>query len=110
MPSIVGVCSAHLLRGIKNFIKKLQCHHQNKALQKIVLKSLGYFVVRTHFSVVRTIVKSTYYVFSSQFITGKYIDQLWILEKAINQYNEGSLDDEYIVSNAITETPGMQQR
>ena len=109
MPSIVGVCSAHLLRGIKNFIKKSQCHYQNKALQKIVLKSLSYFVVRTHFSVVKTIVKSIYYVFSSQFITGKYIDQLWILEKAINQYNEGSLDDEYIVSNAITETPDMQQ-
>ena len=110
MPSIVGVCSAHLLRGIKNFIKKSQCHYQNKALQKIVFKSLSYFVVRTHFSVVKTIVKSIYYVFSSQFITGKYIDQLWILEKAINQYNEGSLDDEYIVSNAITETPDMQQR
>ena len=70
---------------------------------------MGYFVVRTHFSVAKTIVKSIYYVFSSQFFTGKCIDQLWILEKAINQYNEGSLDDEYIVSSAITETPDIQQ-
>ena len=41
--------------------------------------------------------KSVYYVFSSQFITDKYVEQLEILEKAINQYNEGSLDAEFIV-------------
>ena len=64
----------------------------------------------TDFSIVKTIVKSVYYVFSSQFITDKYIEQLRILEKAINQYNEGSLDAEYTVYDDITETPDMQQQ
>ena len=92
--TVLSVCSAHLLRDIKYFIKKSQCYHRNKTLKKIVLKSLGGLVVRTDFSVVKTIDKSVYYVFSSQFITDKYIQQLRILEKAINQYNDGSLDVE----------------
>ena len=43
--TVVSVCSAHLLRGIKNFIEKSQWYHRNKALKKIVLKSLGRLVV-----------------------------------------------------------------
>ena len=72
MPSnitVVSVCSAHLSRGIKYFIEKSQWYHRNKALKKIVLKSLGRLVVCTNFSIVKTIVKSVYYVFSSEFIT-----------------------------------------
>ena len=106
--TVLSVCSAHLSRDIKYFIKKSQCYHRNKTLKKIVLKSLGRLVVRTDFSVVKTIDKSVYYVFSSQFITDKYIQQLRILEKAINQYNDGSLDAEYIFYDDITETPDMQ--
>ena len=106
--TVLSVCSAHLSRDIKYFIKKSQCYHRNKTLKKIVLKSLGGLVVRTDFSVVKTIDKSVYYVFSSQFITDKYIQQLRILEKAINQYNDGSLDAEYIFYDDITETPDMQ--
>ena len=49
-------------------------------------------------------------MFSSQFITYKYIEQLRILEKAINQYNKRSLDVEYIAYNDFTETPDMQQQ
>ena len=49
-------------------------------------------------------------VFSSQFINVKYIKQLRILEKAIHQYNEGSLDAEYTAYDDITETPDMQQQ
>ena len=113
MPSnitVVSVCSAYLLKGIKCFTEKSQWYHRNKALKKIVLRSLGRLVVCTDFSIVKTIVKSVYYVFSSQFITDKYIEQLRILEKAINQYNEGSFDAEYMVYNGITETPDMQQQ
>ena len=98
MPSnitVVSVCSAHLLRGIKYFTEKLQWYHRNKALKKIVLKSLGHFVVCSDFSIVKTIVKFVYYVISSKFITDKYMTQLRVLEKAINQYKEGSLDAEY---------------
>ena len=47
---------------------------------------------------------------SSQFITNKYIEQLRILEKAINHYNEGSSDAEYIVYDNITKTPDMQNQ
>ena len=83
-------CSAHLLKDMKYFTEKLQWYHRNKALKKIVLRSVGRLVVCTDFSIVKTIVKSVYYVSSSQFITEKYIEQLRILEKAINQYNEGS--------------------
>ena len=107
--TVVSLCSSHLLRGIKYFIQKSQWYHRNKALKKIVLKSLGCYVVCTDFSIVKTIVKLVYYVFSSQFNTDKYIEQLRILEKAINQYNERSLDAEYIVYDDITETPDMQQ-
>ena len=107
---ISGGCSAHLLKDMKYFIEKLHWYHRNKALQKIVLRSVGRLVVCTDFSIVKTIVKSVYYVSSSQFITEKYIEQLRILEKTINQYNEGSLDPEYIVYDDITETPDMQQQ
>ena len=106
----VSVCSAPLLRGIKYFVEKSQWYHQNKALKKTLLKNLGCIVVYTDFSIVRTIVKSVYYVFSSQFITDKYIEQLRILEKAVNQYNERCLDAEYIVYDDITEKPYMQQQ
>ena len=95
---------------MKYFIEKSQWYHRNKAPKKIVLRSLGRLVVCPDFSIVKTIVKSVYYVSSSQFITEKYIEQLRILEKAINQYNEGSLDAEYIVYNNITEMPDMQQQ
>ena len=93
---VVSVSYAHLLMGIKYFIEKSQCYHRNKALKKIVLKNLGRYVECTDFSIVKTIVKLVYYVFSSQFITAKYIE-LRILEKAINQYNGGSLNAEYMV-------------
>ena len=87
----VSVCSALLLKCIMYFLEKSQCYHQNKALKRIVLKNLGHLVVCTDFLIVKAIVKSVYYVFSSQFITDRYIEQLRIFEKAINQYNEGSL-------------------
>ena len=45
-----------------------------------------------------------------QFVTDKYIEQLRILEKAINQHNEGSLDAKYMVYDDITEKPDMQQQ
>ena len=106
----VSVSSVHLLRGKEYFIEKSQWLHRIKALKKAVLKSLGRLVVCTDFSIVKTIVKLVYYVFSSQCITDKYIKQLRILEKAINQYNEGSLDAEYVVCDDITETPDMQQQ
>ena len=94
--TVVSVSYAHLLMVIKYFIEKSQCYHRNKALKKIVLKNLGRYVECTDFSIVKTIVKLVYYVFSSQFITAKYIE-LRILEKAINQYNGGSLNAEYMV-------------
>ena len=72
------------------------------------MKCLGRLVVCTDFSVAKTIVKLVYHVFSSQFITDKYIEQLRILEKAINQCNEESLDVDYIVYDDITEKPDMQ--
>ena len=106
----VSVSSVHLLRGKEYFIEKSQWLHRIKALKKAVLKSLGRLVVCTDFSIVKTIVKLVYYVFSSQCITDKYIKQLRIFEKAINQYNEGSLDAEYVVCDDITETPDMQQQ
>ena len=92
--TVVSVCSVHLLRGIRYFTEKLQWYHRNKALKKIVLKSLGHFVVCTDFSIVKTVVKLVYYVLSSKFITDKYMTQLRVLEKAINQYKEGFLDAE----------------
>ena len=64
----------------------------------------------TDFSSVKTIVKLVYYVFSSQFITDKDVKQLRILEKVINQYNEGSLDVEYVACDDVTETPDMQHQ
>ena len=73
------------------------------------MKILGYLVVCTDFSITKTFVKLVCYRFSSQFITNKYIEQLRILEKAINQYNDGTLDAVYIVYDDITETPDMQQ-
>ena len=75
-------------------------YHRNKALKKIVLKSLGCLVVYTDFFIVKTIVKSVYYVFSGQFVT----------DKVINQYNQGPLDAKYIVYDDITETSDMQQQ
>ena len=83
--TVVSVSSAHLLRGIKYFIEKSQWYNRNKAVKKIFLKSLAHLVVCTGFSIVKKIIKSVYYVFSSQFITDKYVEQLGILEKAINQ-------------------------
>ena len=71
---------------------------------------MGRLVVCNDFSVVKTMAKSGYYVFSSQFITDKYIKQLQILEKAINQCNQGYLDAENLVYYDITETPDMQQQ
>ena len=101
MPSnitVVSVCSTHLLRGIKNFGEKSKWYHQNKALKKIILKRLARLVGWSNFSILKAVVKSVYYVFSSQFITDKLrTEQLRILEKAINQYNEGSLDAEHMV-------------
>ena len=108
--TVVSLCSSHLLRGIKYFIQNSQWYHRNKALKKIVLKSLGCYVVCTDFSIVKTIVKLVDYVFFSQFNTDKYIEQLRILEKAINQYNGESLDAENIVSDDNTGTPDMQQQ
>ena len=102
----VSVSSVHLSRGKEYFIEKSQWLHRIKALKKTVLKSLG----RLDFSSVKTIVKLVYYVFSSQFITDKHVKQLRILEKAINQYNERSLDAEYVACDDITETPDMQHR
>ena len=52
-------------------------YHRNKALKKIVLKSVGCLVVYNDFFIVKTIVESVYYVFSGQFVT----------DKVINQYN-----------------------
>ena len=92
------------------FIEKPQWYHRNKTLKKIVSISLGRLVVCTDFSIVKTMVKSVCYVFPSTFITNKYIKQLGLLEKAINQYNEGSLDKECIVCDDIIETPVMQQQ
>ena len=37
------------------------------------------------------------------------MEQLLILEKAINQYNEGSVDAKYILYDDITKTSDMQQ-
>ena len=45
-----------------------------------------------------------------QFVTDKYIEQLRILEKAINQHNEGSLDAKYMVYDDITEKPDMSYK
>ena len=81
--TVVSVCSAHLLRGIKYFIEKSQWYHRSKALKKIVFKSLARLVVCTGFSIVKKIMKSVYYLFSSKFITDKYVDQLRILEKEL---------------------------
>ena len=92
------------------FIEKPQWYHRNKTLKKIVSISLGRLVVCTNFSIVKTMVKSVCYVFPSALITNKYRKQLGLLEKAINQYNEGSLDTEYIVCDDIIETPVMQQQ
>ena len=92
------------------FIEKPQWYHRNKTLKKIVSISLSRLVACTDFSIVKTMVKSVCYVFPSTFITNKYIKQLVLLEKAINQYNVGSLDTEYIVCDDIIETPVMQQQ
>ena len=81
--TVVNVCSDHLLRGIKCFIEKSRWYHRNKAVKKIVLKSLARLVVCTGFSIVKKIMKSVYYLFSSKFITDKYVDQVRILEKEL---------------------------
>ena len=73
----MSVCGAHLMRSLKYLIEKLRWYHRNKALKKIVLKSLGCHVVYTDFFIVKTIVKSVNYVFSGKFVT----------DKVINQYN-----------------------
>ena len=59
---VMSIWNSHRIDRIEYFNEKLPSYHRNKALKKIVLKSLGHLVVCNNFFIVKTIVKSVYYI------------------------------------------------
>ena len=60
MVIVMSIWNSHRYWGIEYFNEKLPWYHRNKALKKIVLKSLGHLLVCINFFIVKTIVKLVY--------------------------------------------------